>query len=490
MAREVLPGWVKYLADSRAAYRIREQGTYADVVEFTSESECVGFFAASSDGRYKFLIQQQYLDIWKLCEEKLSSHDLCNRQLIILGTAGIGKSAGRLLYILMWLEREMTHDFKFIVFNLGEVFYVVHPNGNVFRTSPVDSRWSESLLLLDPCSFLASAQVVDCRMLLVFTSPSPLVGQAKMHSLSGVEKVSNMYVMSAPNVDDLAKLHDAIDEKQLKLLSWVRDGTRYCSLRWFTYDETEQRKRIKAALNYTTKEGLWNWFMTNTKEKFWDPRLPLRLCVIEPSETEQWLLSGFISDEIERYAFDWAMGHGQHKVTELVSLLNNRALKDGLGIYFERWLFEMLGNGTSLYISAERRGFSFSGLQNIQSDEFEMEQGIVYKLERAKFSTIEGYALIKDTLLLLQSTVSETHLAARHNDVKGLIRKAKRVVKLKELLIVFIVPSHQAFTPPSCKGFPAITSVVWGVVDDDELLQVIKNYSAGHGDKKRRRHGS
>ena len=231
---------MEFLDASRAAYKIRNQGASADVLEFSCKSDFFGFFGcSSSNGKtFKFLILKQYLDIWKFCEDKLSSIDIYKRQLIILGTAGIGKSSSRLLYILMWLEKEMKHDFDFVVFNNGEDFYVVHPNGNVFRSSPADFRWTTSLLLLDPCFYLATAQIVHCRLLMIFTSPSPLVGQPNAVNLSSIEKISNMYVMPAPTVDDLTKLHDApIDEIRLKRFSWVKDGTRFCSLRWFTFDE-------------------------------------------------------------------------------------------------------------------------------------------------------------------------------------------------------------------------------------------------------------
>ena len=122
------------------------------------------------------------------------------------------------------------------------------------------------------------------------------------------------------------------------------------------------------ALNHTTREGLWDWFMTNTDRNSRDPRLPFRLCVIEPNINSEWIVSGFISLEIEQYVFNWA-GHRRQKATDLVSLLNNRALRGGLGIYFEAWLFEMLGNHNSLYVSEERRMFTFSGLRFIDEDE-------------------------------------------------------------------------------------------------------------------------
>jgi hypothetical protein len=457
------------------------------VIEFSCKASFFGFFGGSpSDSTtFKFLILQQYLDIWRFCEDKLSSQDIYRNQLIILGTAGIGKSASRFLYILMWLEKEMKHDFEFVVFNHGEDFYVVHPNGNVFRSSSTDYRWSTSLLLLDPCLYLATAQIVVCRMLIVFTSPSPLVGQPNTINLSRLEKVSNTYVMNAPTVDDLAKLHYAPDEMHLKRFSWVRDNARYCSLRWFTFDETEQEKRMMNALNHTTREGLWDWFMSNTDKNSRDPRLPFRLCVIESNEKAGWIVSGFISEEIERYVFNWAMRHRQKKATDLVSLLNNRALRDGLGIYYEAWLFEMLGNKNSLYVSEERRIFTFSGLRDIHGDELEMQQGILYKLDRAGLPSIEGYALVKRTLLLLQSSISETHSAARHEDVKDIIHEARRVARLKELLVVYIVPSHQAFTPPSCQHFPKITSVVWGVVDDSEFFKGVRRHRPSLKRKRR-----
>ena len=164
------------------------------------------------------------------------------------------------------------------------------------------------------------------------------------------------------------------------------------------------------ALNHTTREGLWDWFMTHTDRNSRDPRLPFRLCVIEPNINLEWIVSGFISLEIEQYVFNWAMGHGRQRATDLVSLLNNRALRGGLGIYYEAWLFEMLGNKNSLYVSEERRIFTFSGVRDIHGDELEMQHGILYKLDRANFPSIEGYALVQKTLLKFQKTLLKVKL--------------------------------------------------------------------------------
>jgi hypothetical protein len=58
------------------------------------------------------------------------NHDPYRRQLVVLGTAGMGKStlAGRLFHILMWQEEEMLHYLEIVVFNLGYYVFAVHLN--------------------------------------------------------------------------------------------------------------------------------------------------------------------------------------------------------------------------------------------------------------------------------------------------------------------------------------------------------------------------
>jgi hypothetical protein len=131
-----------------------------------------------------------------------------------VGTAGIGKSAARLLYIAMWLENEITIPFDAVIFNLSEKFHSIDQTGTVTAIDPSLHDTSGTLMLLDPCTFLNNAQSVDCKMLVVFSSPSCLVGQANKPNLTSLDKTSKIYVMDAPTLEELRKIHGEIDESE------------------------------------------------------------------------------------------------------------------------------------------------------------------------------------------------------------------------------------------------------------------------------------
>jgi hypothetical protein len=104
-------------------------------------------------------------------------------------------------------------------------------------TTPCNT--SRSLLLLDPCDYLNNAQDIDCGMMIVFSSPSCLVGQPNKPNLSTLDKNSIFYVMSAPTLEERCKIHDHIDEDQLRRFLWDKEGKVFCSLQWFSYSEEQ-----------------------------------------------------------------------------------------------------------------------------------------------------------------------------------------------------------------------------------------------------------
>ncbi len=98
----------------------------------------------------------------------------------------------------------------------------------------------------------------------------------------------------------------------------------------------------------------------------------------------------------------------------MARLLNNCTLMTGLGIYFEKLLFKMLGYGLSLHITESKGEVTLKSMQYIQDGELEMEQDIVYKLECRNIQSIDAYLLFKDTCRQLQSTKSVTQCFASH----------------------------------------------------------------------------
>ena len=461
--------YTEFLANFRTAYVARKNFGDSFVVDFQSESNCVAFIR-KQNGRYRYLIQQQYFDIWARCEKRFIDADSAtSKQTVVVGTAGIGKSACRLLYITMWLEKEISIPFQYVIFNIHNDICCVDFEGKVrsIEMSRIDK--TNSLLLLDPCNWLHNAQGVQCKMLIVFTSPSCLVGQPNKPCLTGLDKESALYVMNAPTVQEARKIYLNIDEAVLKWFSWENDGTTYCSLRWFSYSKSELSEKLQTCMSLLSSDGLWQWFITNTDPSSKDSRLPFRLCVVEQIETG-WTVTGFLSPEIEQYVANWAMGTGRRKASELANLLENRALRGGLGIFFERWLFESLGCGLKLRVCyADTVEYIFNDIKIIACAKLEMDCSIIYKLDRATFPSVEGYVLVGNELLLLQSTVSKTHAGARSEHVHSIIAAADEAAGQRvRVRVVYIVLSTVAryFTLPQCKGFRKGTTINIATVDD------------------------
>jgi hypothetical protein len=179
------------------------------------------------------------------------------------------------------------------------------------------------------------------------------------------------------------------------------------------------------------------------------------------------------------FIFQWAMGDGRRmKALEVASILQNRILSGSLGIFFQKWLLDGHGSGLKLTVPATESGcsnqeFLFKGTRIIHERRLQAEVSIIYKLDRATFPSIEGYArAIHDAkLLLLQSTVSETHSAARFNAVKSIIREVGYGL---QILVVYVAPSDVNFVLPTLVDFSSKVMAVRAYVDDSDFIAAVK----------------
>jgi hypothetical protein len=71
-------------------------------------------------------------------------------------------------------------------------------------------------------------------------------------------------------------------------------------------------------------------------------------------------------------------------------------------------------------------------------------------MDRATFPSVEGYAIHEAKFLLLQSTILETHSAARFNDVKSISREIGYGL---QILVVYVAPSDVNFVLPTLVDF-------------------------------------
>jgi hypothetical protein len=121
----------------------------------------------------------------------------------------------------MWLldEKSAMHNhFDKVIFNTNDNFYAIDKSGMVTVVDIALEVISRSLMLLDPCQFLDSAQIVGCSMLIDFASPS-LLSQSGRPNLSQLDKNRKLYVMESPTVESMQSLNFKYDPKRLEDLS-------------------------------------------------------------------------------------------------------------------------------------------------------------------------------------------------------------------------------------------------------------------------------
>jgi hypothetical protein len=225
------------------------------------------------------------------------------------------------------------------------------------------------------------------------------------------------------------------------------------------------------SFSHTSRLGLWDWIRFSRERASRDSRLPFRLCIVEDSPGG-WCVTGFISERLEYRVFRWASAAVAFEKVRIGNVLDNGLFKGAQRIFFERCVFDHLGRGHPLTV-ATRGGdviFNFKPLFLTDRRNAVVIPGRLHQIDHESFGSIEGYAIVNKTLLLLQTTVSETHSGARYKDVQHIVKLARDAVGTKRIsiLVVYITPSDVTFKAPSCFGFPN-HKVFWGKVDDSKF---------------------
>jgi hypothetical protein len=259
----------------------------------------------------------------------------------------------------MWLNGMMSPsvDFKDVVFNIGETFFRVGRDGIVRESLQFDK--SESLLLLDPCQMLHGSQDIPCRMLIIFSSPSCLSGQANKPNLAEISKTSETYVLQAPTEDETQKLYPNMDPRRLESFSYWKNGVRYCVLRWFSYKDSQIEAKIMESFTHTSRQDLWDWICFSRERVSRDSRLPFRLCIVENSPGG-WCVTGFISKRLEYRVFTWASAIVTFEKMRIGNMLDYGLFKGAKGMLFEQFVFHHLGLGHPLTVATSRGDVIFN----------------------------------------------------------------------------------------------------------------------------------
>uniref|UniRef100_A0A7S0M1Z8 Uncharacterized protein n=1 Tax=Cryptomonas curvata TaxID=233186 RepID=A0A7S0M1Z8_9CRYP len=122
---------------------------------------------------------------------------------------------------------------------------------------------------------------------------------------------------------------------------------------------------------------------------------------------------------------------------------------------FENWAFTSLSEGASLVIfetpSVEFR-FSAAGHISARKGIVPFQDSMIYRAAPG-FPSIDGWGLVKNTLLFIQATVSPTHSDAEWTHIQHIVSSVGK--NATSALMVYLVPNGSAFTLPLCQSLNA-----------------------------------
>ena len=407
-----------------------------------------------------------------------------------------------------WIKNRLPLEFESIVFNLNDAFFSLNRNGKV-RTISADEcmQSASSLALLDPCSLLNGMKLSGFKLLIVTSSASPLVGQSKAGCvLTEFLKEAKVHVMNPWTREELEKIMPNINEARFKQFSYRVGDTEYCIPRWMRYNDHEVEEKLSDSFTTAALEGITDWFLGASHVKHLnDPRMPLRLCVIE-RKGFGWGPTRFLSNYVTQRFSKWIQDRINVNRRRFLQFFTHPFTAGLVGAFFENWAFEVLGlqkrrlnvqimdvslntNAPTklgrptkyiitpakipplVYVGKDLDFFSWSTKDDSMSQEnLRLEPGIIYKSKVPNNPSIDGYALLGNDLLMFQATVAKTHSDALWADVKHLVLWARGKNPNIRVFIVYLVPSDSSLQLPSC--WSLVTNdvkVCRGTFDDDDF---------------------
>ena len=455
----------------------------------------------------RFLLRKEYYDLWKTMHSRFIN-DQRARQFIITGTAGIGKSLYRYFLIREWIQNRLMLEFESVVFNLEERYYRISPDCKVSEISELECKRSRlSLALLDPCPMLNGHKLLSFKMLIVFSSASPLVGQNKAGcSLTELLKEAKVLVMNPWTRDELQKVMPEINETRFSQFSYKIGATQYCIPRWLRYDDDDVEARLADSFTSLALEGIADWFLGGAKAKqLKDARMPHRLCIVE-SKGFGWGISGFLSDYVTKRFSMWIYENAEIDRRQFLQFFSHPFTAGIVGSFYENWAFEALGRGRrslrvqimdvkenksvpskpgrpAKYIivpdAEPPRSYVGSGLDFfswLKTDDsmlpknVQLEPNLIYKSSILNNPSIDGYALFSDDLLMFQATVGRQHSSGLWSDVEHLVLRARSVRPSLKVFMVYVVPTDSKLQLPTCDSMRNNgVKVCFGTFDDDDF---------------------
>jgi hypothetical protein len=401
----------------------------------------VGFPLVSSTST-RFLLRKEYKRLWLEIMEDFA----CSRRSIVVGTAGIGKSLFRFYLIWKWLkgDEDISGIFLDIRFNSGNKCFLVQRDGTVLEISEQQCLMesTESLVLLDPCLALSGTKNFMCKLLIITSSPSALIGQSAICNLSQLRKLSIVYVMKMWTEEEWFLFLPGTDKEHFSKFSSREVLTTYCVPRWLTYRPKEIVGQLKASLNEQHTEGLCKYLLGKGSQPGYN----------------QWEVYGFISDYVTSLILSWAGISDQVNKSNFLNLFRNPYSGGLLGNCFENWVFEMLEAKTDLIVfNKGKRRFHFDSMKYFNFIPRAripciLDNQVLQRPDQGTMPSIDAYGIVGNTLLLLQFTVGLTHSGALWKHVGHIVDTARNRNPEIQVLMVYVVPEPQNFSIPKCKS--------------------------------------
>ena len=455
----------------------------------------------------RLLLRNQYYELWQdICSRFIK--DYRARRFIITGTAGIGKSLCRYFLIREWVQNRMMIEFESVVFNLEERYFRVTRDGKVSEITEQECKRSRSsLALLDPCPMLNGHKLLSFKILIVFTSASPLVGQNKAGcSLTELLKESDVLVMDLWTREEVTKIMQRLDENRFAQFSYKIGETEFCIPRWLRFSEEQIEARLADSFTAIAAEGAADWFLGGSSSKYLkDARMPHRLCVVE-SRGSCWTVSRFLSDYVTKRFSKWIAENAEIDRRRFLQVFSHPFTAGIVGSFFENWAFEALGLGKrelcvqmmdispntgvpskpgrppkyiivpsslspKVYVGSGLEFFSWLKTDDsMRQENVQLKPDVIYKSRIHNNPSIDGYALFGDDLLMLKTTIARQHSSALWSDVEHLVLRTRKLNPNLNAYIVYVVPSDSKLQLPNCPSMIANgVKVCLGTFQDDDF---------------------
>jgi len=420
---------------------------------------------------------------------------------IVVGTAGIGKSAFRFYIMREWMLGFLQVYFAVCIFNVGETCYELDKDGNVYQLISGDLRafGRDALALFDPCKRVTDLHKnFHFKHMVLTTSASPLLNQEKGTgwSLSELAKASDAseHVLQMWTREEILAVNPMASEEML-----VAFG---CVPRWVAESSVQKADRKLASCFSLEKcSALYEFFKTPFRANVSrSAGLPYRVMHIVEDSKQGWGAKGFISKHVAKLFLDEARSVAQKRAEDFASMLTNPFGHQALGEMFEQWAFaKLVQQGECVLESADpmKGRFNMAGsfercdVKSKVAAMMKMSIGTLYKAP-ACFGSIDMYGVTQEVesggitpgqLMLFQETVGHQHRPALWNHIRPIVTAARESWKDVRVTLTYLVPNGEPFVVPNCNLEAYAVEVVRGSMPEAMEFS-LKTWEASLGSKE------